>query len=133
LNNGFLKVFKHIQRYDPTQASLYTWIRTVVVNSCLDFLKVKGRIEKHEEVTDKHDQGIPPSVIEKMKAEELLELVRKLSPAAQAVFNLYIMEGYSHKEIGVMLGISEGTSKWHLNHARTHLKKIITAQEVNYS
>ena len=133
LNNGFLKVFKNIQRYEPAQATLYTWIRTVVINSCLDFIKSKQRLEQHRELTDAIEVSIAPDVIGKMKAVELLALVRQLPPATQAVFNLYIMEGYSHKEIAGLLGISEGTSKWHLSEARKTLQHKILEHDVKHS
>ena len=125
LNNGFLKVFKNIHRYDPAQASLYTWIRTIVINSCLDFIKAKQKTEKHSEINEAMDVHIPPEAVSNMKATEILQLVRQLAPATQAVFNLYVMEGYSHKEISDLLQISIGTSKWHLSEARKNLQQMI--------
>ena len=130
LNNGFLKVFKNIQRYEPAQGSLYTWIRTIVVNSCLDFIKVRSRTEQHKELNETTDVDIPAEVVSKMKATELLKLVRELPPATQAVFNLYVIEGYNHKEVAQMLGISDGTSKWHLSEARKSLQQMIKQQEL---
>jgi RNA polymerase sigma-70 factor (ECF subfamily) len=124
LNNGFLKVFQNIKRYEPGQASLYTWIRTLVVNSCLDFIKKKTKAEKHHELNGA-DVHVPADVVSKMKASELLVLVRSLPPATAAVFNLYAVEGYSHKEIADLLSISTGTSKWHLSEARKQLQQKI--------
>jgi RNA polymerase sigma factor (sigma-70 family) len=129
LNNGFLKVFRNIQRYDPAQATLYTWIRTVVINSCLDFIKSKQKVVAHKELTSTEDVHVPAEVISKMKATELLALIRQLPPATAAVFNLYVIDGYNHKEIAAMLGISEGTSKWHLSEGRKGLQKMIHHQE----
>ena len=130
LNTGFLKVFRNIQRYEPAQGSLYTWIRTIVVNSCLDFIKAKSRKEPHQELNDAAEVHIAAELIHKMKASELLQLVTALPPSTQAVFNLYIIEGYNHREIGELLGISEGTSKWHLSEARKNLQKMIQSQEI---
>ena len=124
LNNGFLKVFQNIGRYDPGQASLYTWIRTLVVNSCLSFIKQKISAEKHHELNGA-DVSVPAEVVSKMKASELLALARSLAPATAAVFNLYAVEGYSHKEIADLLSISTGTSKWHLSEARKQLQQKI--------
>jgi RNA polymerase sigma factor (sigma-70 family) len=123
LNTGFLKVFQNIQRYDPAQASLYTWIRTIVMNSCLDFIKRRAKALPGKELEFAADVHIPADAVLKMNAGELLALVRQLPPATGAVFNLYVLEGYSHKEIVQMLGISEGTSKWHLNAARKLLQQ----------
>lgn len=131
LNNGFLKVFKNIKRYEPARGSLYTWVRTILINSCLDFIKVKNRMERHSEINEATNINIPAEVITKMKVTELLKMVRQLPPATQAVFNLYIIEGYNHKEIGVLLNISEGTSKWHLSEGRKGLQQMIQLEEAN--
>ena len=133
LNNGFFKVFKNIQWYDSSKASLYTWIRTIVVNSCLDFIKQKQRLEKVNELNPGVEVHIPPDIISKIETAELLELVRELAPATRAVFNLYVIEGYRHKEIAKLLSISEGTSKWHLNEARKNLQQLINKSKVKIS
>ena len=132
LNSGFLKVFTNIKRYDPGKASLSTWIRTIVINSCLNFLKLKERYILHEEISSIHEDNnqIEAEVIGQMKVNQLLQFVRHLPAATRIVFNLYVMEGYNHKEIGGMLGITEGTSKWHLSEARKNLKQMINLQEV---
>jgi len=131
LNTGFLKVYRNIERYDAAKASLYTWIRTIIVNCCLDHIR-SGRTLSHAgELDQAADIHVPPEVVQRMKATELLELVRQLPPATQAVFNLYVMEGYSHAEIAAMVGISEGTSKWHLSEARKKLQQMINRSAVN--
>ncbi len=124
LNNGFLKVFQNIGRYDPEQASLYTWIRTLVVNSCLTFIRKKMTAETHCELNGA-DVHMPADVVAKLKMADLLALVRSLPPATAAVFNLYAVEGYSHSEIAALLAISTGTSKWHLSEARKRLQQKI--------
>lgn len=133
LNNGFLKVFKNIQRYDSTQASLYTWIRTIVINSCLDFIKQKQKLEKVSELNEEAEVHIPPEVIGKIKTAELLNQIRRLAPATAAVFNLYVVEGYNHKEIAQLLNIKEGTSKWHLSEARKNLQQLINEPQAKIS
>jgi RNA polymerase sigma-70 factor (ECF subfamily) len=133
LNTGFLKVFKNIQRYEPAQASLYTWIRTIIVNSCLDFIKARQAGGQYGSLDEAAEVNIAPEAISRIKATELLHLVRQLPPATQAVFNLYVMEGYNHREIGALLQISEGTSKWHLSEARKILQQMIQQQDVSNS
>lgn len=133
LNDGFFKVFKNIQRYDSSQAGLYTWIRTIVINSCLDFIKQKQRLEKVSELNADADVHIAPEVVGKLKTAELLEQIRRLAPATQAVFNLYVIEGYNHKEIAQLLNISEGTSKWHLSEARKNLQQLIREPKAKIS
>ena len=133
LNNGFLKVFKNIQRYDSRQAGLNTWIRTIVINSCLDFVNQKQRLEKVSELNEDVEVHIAPEVISKMKTSELLGHVRRLTAATGAVFNLYAIEGYNHKEIAELLNISEGTSKWHLSEARKNLQQLINEPKAKIS
>ena len=131
LNTGFLKVFQNIQRYEPAQGSLYTWIRTVVVRSCIDFIKKKATTEIiPDELHTAADVPIEADVISRLEAAQLLHLIQQLPPAKLAVFNLYVMEGYNHKEIAKLLSISEGTSKWHLSEARKKLQQMITSKEV---
>lgn len=124
LNNGFLKVFQNIKRYEPAQGSLYTWIRTLVVNSCLSHIKKKTTAKRYLELNGA-EVNVPAEVVSKLKTSELLALVRSLPPATAAVFNLYAIEGYSHKEIAGLLSISIGTSKWHLSEARKSLQQKI--------
>lgn len=131
LNNGFLKVFQNIKRYDESKAGIYTWMRTIVVNVCLDFIKKKAKAEPHRELNEAADVHVPADVVHKMKAVELLQLVRSLPPATAAVFNLYVTEGYNHKEIAKLLSISEGTSKWHLSEARKQLQQKLKLQDAN--
>ncbi|MEP7373659.1 MAG: sigma-70 family RNA polymerase sigma factor [Chitinophagaceae bacterium] len=128
LNTGFYKVYKNINRYDAAKAALYTWIRTIIINSCLDIIKVKQRQSETRELDQAEHVHVPPSVIAKMSGSEILQLVRQLPPATQAVFNLYVMEGYNHAEIAVLTGTSEGTSKWHLSEARKKLQRMINEQ-----
>ena len=129
LNSGFFKVFRNIHKYDPIRANLYTWIRIIIINTCIDFIKQKVKIE-NEVSEEMPEVQINPEAIEKMDALHLLHLTRQLPPATQAVFNLYVMEGYSHKEIATLLSISEGTSKWHLSEARKKLQQMILLNEV---
>ena len=125
LNTGFYKVFKNIHRYNSAKATVYTWIRTVIINSCLDLVKATQNRAGTGELEQAVNAHVSPAVISNMSASEILQLVRQLPPATQAVFNLYVMEGYNHSEIAKMIGISEGTSKWHLSEARKKLQKMI--------
>jgi RNA polymerase sigma factor (sigma-70 family) len=126
LNTGFLKVFKNIEKFNSERASLYTWIRAIVVNCCIDHIKSKEALVVTDELTEASDMQSISEIDTKMNTAEILKLIRLLPPATQAVFNLYIMEGYGHKEIGLLLQISEGTSKWHLSEARKNLKEQLT-------
>lgn len=131
LNTGFLKIFRNIQRYEAAKAGLFTWMRTIIVNSCLDFIKSKQNTFQASELDHAAEVEIQPEAIAKMRSVELLGLIRQLPPATQAVFNLYVTEGYNHKEIGKLMNISEGTSKWHLSEARKILQQKIREQQLS--
>lgn len=128
LNSGFLKIFQNISKFDASLGSLYTWMRALIIRSCLDH--IRGRQHEMHSEPGEDAASIAPDIFSTLSAAELLQLVRKLPPATQAVFNLYVIDGYQHKEIGALLGISEGTSKWHLSEARRSLQKMIGLQEV---
>ena len=129
VQNSFLKVFQNISHYDESKSSLYTWIRTITVRCAIDFLRKRKNINVTVALDDDCSHAVEAKVLLTMSAEQVLMLVRKLADTTQAVFNLYVMEGYNHREIGEMLKMSEGTSKWHLSEARKQLIKLLHAQE----
>lgn len=130
LHNGFLKVYKNIHTYEVGRASLYTWIRTIIINSAIDFVRARGKFHNTIELEKAEEPAIDADAIQRMSAHEVLLLVQQLSPATQTVFNLYVVEGYNHREIANLLGISEGTSKWHLSEARKQLQKLLQTLQV---
>ena len=130
LNTGFYKVFKNIQRYDPAQASLYTWIRTIVINSCIDLAGINKMAIQTVDLDNAVTNETAPDILSKFSAGHLLGMIRQLPPATQTVFNLYVMEGCSHQEIAELLKISEGTSKWHLSDARKKLQAMINSENI---
>jgi len=126
VNNGFLRVFKKIDTY-AFKGSLEGWIRRIVFHSISDFYKKHSKYVQFL-VFEEKEEKIPEEALEKMYAEDILNMVNTLPPATKKVFQLYAIEGYTHKEIGVQLQISEGTSKWHLSAARKALKKMLNNQ-----
>lgn len=132
LHNGFLKVYKNIHRFDSLKAGLYTWIRSIMIHSAIDFIRQNVKHSRQVEIDKATEPYIDSEAVEKLNAQELLQLVRKLPPATQTVFNLYIIEGFTHKEIGIMIGISEGTSKWHLSEARRLMRKLLKTLDAVY-
>ncbi|MBK7345248.1 MAG: RNA polymerase sigma factor [Saprospiraceae bacterium] len=124
LHEGFIKVFRYIGKYKPG-TSLQAWIRTVIVNTCIDHYR-----KNHRRRTDDLDQIQPQSngdtsALDMISAEEILVMVRDLSPAYRMVFNLYVLEGYAHKEIAAMLDITESTSRSNLVKARLKLQEAL--------
>jgi len=131
LHNGFLKVYKHLPSYDVSRASLYTWIKTIMVNCAIDFIRAHQKFKGQVELNDSYDlPGTDNEALHRMNATEVLKLVQQLPVATQTVFNLYVLEGYNHREIGEMLGISDGTSKWHLSEARRMLKQLLLTLDI---
>lgn len=130
LHNAFLKVYQHLGTYDPSKGAFYTWIKTIVVNSAIDFIRRRNTFTSSIELKEAQSVSTDSDVVDKMTATELLKLIRQLPQTSQTVFNLYVVEGYRHKEIGEFLGISEGTSKWHLSEARKQLKKLLLTMHV---
>ena len=121
LQDGFVKVFKHLRQYKQ-QGELGGWIRRIMVTTSLNFLKKKSRQRAefsfenenlHPVVDDHHEL--------KITGKELANLIRQLPVGYQTIFNLYAIEGYSHVEIGEMLGINEGTSRSQYSRARNLL------------
>jgi len=129
LNTAFYKVFKYISRYDASKGGIYTWIRAIVVNECISAANSSKKRIPAAGLNEADDIRIEPSVFDKIKEANLLLLIQQLAPATKTVFNLFVLEGYTHKQIGEMLSISEGTSKWHLNDARKKLQELIIKQD----
>ncbi|MDQ6813227.1 MAG: sigma-70 family RNA polymerase sigma factor [Bacteroidota bacterium] len=126
LQEGFVRVFTFLNQYNR-QGELGAWIRRIMVNTALNYLK-KSQKYQHELLFDKTDLAAisceDPEVL--LQAKELAELIRQLPTGYQAIFNLYAIEGFSHVEIGQILGISENTSRSQYMRARNLLISWIT-------
>lgn len=127
VNNGMMRVYKKIDSYS-FKGSLEGWIRKLVYHSMADFFRKYNREIRFLELEER-DEVHSPDGLDNLYVEDILQLVERLPPATQQVFKLYAIEGYKHHEIAKRLGISEGTSKWHLSAARKKLKELI---EQNY-
>ncbi len=122
LSNGFLKVFENLKKFDLSKP-FKPWLKTILVNTCYTFIKLNKKY-KYEDV-DVAAQVEDSSVDfqSDISYEELLEQIKSLPNQYRTVFNLYVIDGYNHFEIGKMLGISEGTSKSNLFKAKEKLKE----------
>jgi len=129
LQNGFIKVFQYLKDY-RNEGSFEGWVRRIMVHSSIAYFRKHHRIVQ---VMDMEESGIEPSVnpaaMENMDAKDLMNIIQQLSPGYKMVFNLYAIEGYSHREIGEIMGITEGASKSQLSRARAILKNLVTAME----
>jgi len=128
LNMGFLKILKNLGNYKP-EIPFKAWIRRVMVNTLID--EYRKNVREREKVTyveeyfDSSDFSDVNEALSKINCNQILEQIGLLPEATRKVFNLFAIDGYSHKEISELLSISEGTSKWHLNAARQKLKEYI--------
>lgn len=126
LQEGFIKVYRNLHRF-RAEGSFEGWIRRVFVNTSIEHFRKKST--KMSMVTDKEESTIEDSditALHKLAEKDIINIIQELSPGYRTVFNLYVVEGYSHKEIGDLLGISEGTSKSQLARAKGVLQKKIS-------
>lgn len=139
LNDGFLKIFNNITKFSG-QGSFEGWMRRVVVNTCLDYLRTK----ELKQAMIMHVNAVPPentvisvsnSGLENIEFKELVKLIQSLPVMTRTVFNLFVFEGYNHAEIAAQFKISEKTSQWHVHQARSLLQKKLKTNDplkVNY-
>jgi RNA polymerase sigma factor (sigma-70 family) len=124
LSHAFVKIFRSIKSFDVTKGSFHAWVKKIIFNEALDQIKQRSRFN-NVEFEKAEEPHIESSVIEKMDEAAVMALIQQLPPATHAVFVMYVLDGYPHKEIAEQLKISEGTSKWHLSEARKLLQQKI--------
>lgn len=127
LQEGFIKIFENLSHYSH-EGSFEGWMRRIIVNTALEKYRNRyylSRVDDIDEV-DEPAAGPDTSDFAGLETYDLLNMIMQLPPKYRMVFNLYAIEGYSHKEIGSMLNISEGTSKSNLSRARDILQKKVT-------
>lgn len=131
LHEGFIKVFRNISKY-KAGTNLSSWIKRIMVNTAIDMYRKnqKRRTEDLEQVY--HVSNGEPGVHSEINAKEILHALNSLTPAYRMVFNLYVIEGYSHKEIGKILSITESTSRSNLVKARNKLKSLLLAMNIEW-
>lgn len=123
LNDGFMKVFKKIDQYN-SETSFLGWVRRIMINTAIDQYRKEEKHYHHLPLeTSAHLLAGTSSAIEDLSHQELIKMVQELTPGYRAVFNLYAIDGYKHKEIASLLNISEGTSKSNLMKAREVLRE----------
>lgn len=137
LQEGFIKIFEKLGAFDH-KGSFEGWIRRIVANTAIDAIRKSKKDPYRTDNDNDFKIGAEDLMVDReemetldLKAQVAMEAVQKLSPAYRAVFNLYVLEEYSHKEIGAILGISEGTSKSNLAKAKMNLQKILSEKFMN--
>ncbi|MDB5134225.1 MAG: sigma-70 family polymerase sigma factor [Mucilaginibacter sp.] len=126
LQNGFIRVFKKMEDFRG-DGSFEGWIRRIMVHCSIEYYRKHHKLLQVVDMEGKGiEQSVNPVALANLDAKDLMAIIQQLSPGYRMVFNLYAIEGYSHKEIGEIMGISEGASKSQLSRARTILKERIT-------
>jgi RNA polymerase sigma-70 factor (ECF subfamily) len=128
LNSAFLKVFTSLQKYED-QNNLGGWIAKIVFNTAIDFVRQHVKYKQVMDFEAKHEAPIHNDGLNHLQVEDLYALIQQLPTASRTVFCLYVLDGYKHKEVANILGITEGTSKWHLAYARQELQRLLLVQQ----
>jgi RNA polymerase sigma-70 factor (ECF subfamily) len=124
VNDGFIKVFSHLDKY--TQGlSFKGWLRRIMINCAIDYYR---RNEKHYhglDISHINEESHDENILDKLSAREIINAIQKLPPSYRMVFNLFTIEGFKHEEISHQLNISVGTSKSNLAIARSKLRRML--------
>jgi RNA polymerase sigma factor (sigma-70 family) len=132
LQDGFYKFFTSVASFQyRTEAELHAWLKRIMINECLMFLRKKNAFHIVAE-TAAEDVFINEEIFPKLSASEIFSLIVELPVGYRTVFNLHVVEGMDHKEIGRLLGISEGTSKSQLSRAKIILQKMLAIKGTVY-
>jgi len=124
LQEGFIKVYTKIESFRK-EGSFEGWIRRIFVNTAIEHFRKKTYLQP---ITEKEEGTIETqylSVLDSLAEKDIISLVQQLSPGYRTVFNMYVIEGYTHKQISELLGISEGTSKSQLSRAKIILQELV--------
>lgn len=126
LQEGFIKIFENLSRY-KFEGSFEGWMRRITVNTALERYRSKHNLYRVDDIdlVPEPDSEPDSDDYSGLEANDLLNIIRELPPKYRMVFNLYAIEGYSHKEISKMVNISEGTSKSNLSRARVILQRRV--------
>lgn len=127
VNNAFIKIVTGLDRYQE-KSSFYGWVKRIVMNEVIDdYRRNKNYYSffNHDKQFEKNETADAPETDEIVGTEELLAMINTLPRATRLVFNLFAIDGYSHKEICDQLGIGEETTKWHMKEARKKLRNML--------
>lgn len=129
LQDGFIKVFDNLAQF-KSNGSFEGWVRRIMVNASLNYCRKSSFKNEQIGIEDYQDKVVDSKAISRMSEKELLALIQRLPNGYRMVFNLYVIEGYSHKEIGEMLDISESTSRSQLAKSRKWMQKLLMEQKI---
>lgn len=128
INDCFLKVFTHLNKFDHSRP-FKAWFKSILINTAIDHYRKNNQPKYLVDVDQAFDLQDGTDILGKISADEIIALIQKLPPSYRMVFNLYVIDGYTHREIAEMLGIGEGTSKSNLRDARRKLQVMIAESQ----
>lgn len=124
LNDSYMKVFGNIKTYDPGKP-FKPWFRAIVVNTAINHVRRQEKFKREVRMEEANNIQASEDIISRISYQELISMVQSLSTAYRTVFNLYVIDGFTHEEISKSLGISTGTSKSNLSKARAKLQELV--------
>ncbi|WP_235917406.1 RNA polymerase sigma factor [Hymenobacter busanensis] len=131
VNDGFMKIFRDVARFDVTKhelsGSFRGWLKRIMIHTAIDHYRATEKHQHQQDLADvanyHPEEGATP--LDSLAYDELIQLIQRLTPGYRTVFNLYVIDGFTHEEIAQQLGISVGASKSNLSKARAHLKAML--------
>ena len=133
LNEGFLKILTNLKKYD-TKTPFEAWIKRVMINTLIDDFRKNRKEKEHIIYAETHKLVVIGKALDYNEAdryfdaEHIKSIIHRIPEMNKQVFNLYAIDGFSHREIGTKFGFSEGTSKWYLSKARQQIKELLNKE-----
>ena len=125
LNDSFYKIFRDLNKYS-FQGAFEGWVRRIVINTVNDHFRKNVKDETNHKEIHEEDACINSGPVDNLSHKELLKVIETLPDAQKEIFNLFVFENYSHKEIAKLLNIKQNNCRWHLNDARRRLKEKLS-------
>lgn len=131
LNEGFLKAFQHLDRFDDS-LPFKAWLRTILVNTAISHYRKNQRFEQHTSLENAEPVAVDINVVDQMAADDILGLVQQLTPTYRTVFMMHVVDGYSLHEVAELLGHNEATVRSTFARARYKLQDMIRLHHPAY-
>jgi len=129
LQEGFIKVFNNLHKF-RREGSFEGWMKRIFINHAIEYYRKSYQFRTTLPLEEVRERSIDTNILDDLRLKDLLDLIQQLPPGYRTVFNLYVIEGYSHKEIAKMLNIMEGTSKSQLARARVALQEMVKTADL---
>ncbi|MDA3616380.1 RNA polymerase sigma factor [Polluticaenibacter yanchengensis] len=129
LNDAYLKMFKNIDKYNQDLGTFNSWFKTIVINTVLTSLSERKRQIEYIYTEELPEYSEQHNIYSRFDLQELMEYIKILPNVTRTVFNMAVLDGFTHQEISQLLNITESTSRWHLSDARKKLKDKLKLQQ----